>query len=88
MLSKLNQINKAEFIAVQENRKTYYAKGRPMPIELLKYSSFIVLILEIVRIFLGKNAKAKVDEIIKFFNDVAGPTQIARYGAASTIIEE
>ena len=79
MLSKLSQINNAEFTSVEESRKTYYAKGRPMPIELLKFGPFIVLILQVVRIFVGKKAKAMIDTVITFLSDVAGPVQIAKY---------
>lgn len=68
-----------DFTKVQESQKTYYASGRPMPIELLKYASFLIIILEVVRIFLGAKGKQKIDEIVRFLQLVAGPEQLAQY---------
>ena len=85
IIKSLKELNKAEFNKVDISQKMYVVKGRPFPIELLKYSSFIVLILRIIKVipFIGPKTKLMIDEIISFFNSYAGPEQIAMYGTSS-----
>jgi hypothetical protein len=81
IIKSLKELNKAEFVQLDMSQKMYTVKGRPFPVELLKYSSFIVLILRIIKIvpFIGPKTRLMIDEIISFLNMYAGPDQIEIY---------
>jgi hypothetical protein len=85
IIKNLKELNKAEFAQINMSQKMYVVKGRPFPVELLKYSSFIVLILRIIKIipFIGPKTKLMIDEIISFLTMYAGPDQVAMYNSGN-----
>ena len=85
IIKSLKELNKAEFVQLDMSQKMYTVKGRPFPVELLKYSSFIVLILRTIKIvpFIGPKTRLMIDEIISFLNMYAGPDQIEIYKSLS-----
>lgn len=85
IIKSMKELNKAEFTQINMVQKMYVVKGRPFPVELLKYSSFIVLILRIIKIipFIGPKTKSMIDEIISFLTMYAGPEQVAMYSSSN-----